>query len=257
MDETRYLISDASKHLGVESHVLRYWEEELGMHISRNELGHRYYSEKDIHTLECVKELKNQGFQLRAIKLIMPEMINRNSKGNQVEVLQGELEMEESMGQNNKKHTGSQLAVKEKQAEVQIQTDDKMEQFQEIMYRIISKAIADNNQAVGQSVGDTVSKQLMETMPAEVAKKVSGNLSKNISKEVSRDVVNALSSQMKAREKKQEAHYKQLDQMIRNTQKARKEVAAAAEPKRKKPVTKQKKRESLFGKVKRRKYRLS
>lgn len=45
MNETRYLISDASKQLKVEPHVLRYWEEELNMPIKRNELGHRYYLE--------------------------------------------------------------------------------------------------------------------------------------------------------------------------------------------------------------------
>ena len=31
MDEVRYLISDASKKVDVETHVLRYWEEELGI----------------------------------------------------------------------------------------------------------------------------------------------------------------------------------------------------------------------------------
>ena len=31
MSETHYLISDASKKVDVESHVLRYWEEELEM----------------------------------------------------------------------------------------------------------------------------------------------------------------------------------------------------------------------------------
>ena len=33
------LISDASRMLGVESHVLRYWEEELNIVIPRNEWG--------------------------------------------------------------------------------------------------------------------------------------------------------------------------------------------------------------------------
>ncbi len=33
MSETHYLISDASKKVDVESHVLRYWEEELEMNI--------------------------------------------------------------------------------------------------------------------------------------------------------------------------------------------------------------------------------
>jgi deoxyribose-phosphate aldolase len=32
----------------VESHVLRYWEEELHLPIKRNELGHRYYTKEDV-----------------------------------------------------------------------------------------------------------------------------------------------------------------------------------------------------------------
>ena len=41
------LISDAAKQVKVESHVLRYWEEELHLPIKRNELGHRYYTKED------------------------------------------------------------------------------------------------------------------------------------------------------------------------------------------------------------------
>ena len=37
MADTHYLISDASRKVDVESHVLRYWEEELEMNIPRNE----------------------------------------------------------------------------------------------------------------------------------------------------------------------------------------------------------------------------
>ena len=39
MDEVHYLISDASKKVDVEAHVLRYWEEELELTIPRNESG--------------------------------------------------------------------------------------------------------------------------------------------------------------------------------------------------------------------------
>ena len=46
--EKGYMISDASKMLEVENHVLRYWEEELELPIPRNELGHRYYRESEI-----------------------------------------------------------------------------------------------------------------------------------------------------------------------------------------------------------------
>ena len=43
--EKRFGISDAARQVGVEAHVLRYWEDELGLAIPRNGQGHRYYRE--------------------------------------------------------------------------------------------------------------------------------------------------------------------------------------------------------------------
>lgn len=68
MNETGYQISEAAKRTQVEAHVLRYWEEELALPIGRNEMGHRYYTEKDIQTFLYIKELKKKGLQLRAIR---------------------------------------------------------------------------------------------------------------------------------------------------------------------------------------------
>ena len=68
MSETHYLISDASKKVDVESHVLRYWEEELEMNIPRNEMGHRYYTDFHIRLFKQIKELKEKGYQLKAIR---------------------------------------------------------------------------------------------------------------------------------------------------------------------------------------------
>ena len=42
MEKVRYMISDAANMVQVESHVLRYWEEELELTVPRKELGHRY-----------------------------------------------------------------------------------------------------------------------------------------------------------------------------------------------------------------------
>ena len=39
MGDVHYMISEAAKHVGVESHVLRYWEEELDLPIGRTEMG--------------------------------------------------------------------------------------------------------------------------------------------------------------------------------------------------------------------------
>ena len=66
-----YLISDASRKVEVESHVLRYWEDELKLPVKRNELGHRYYTEEDIPEFQETKTLKEQGLQLKAIRMIL------------------------------------------------------------------------------------------------------------------------------------------------------------------------------------------
>ena len=71
MEEQKYLISDAARIVKVEAHVLRYWEEELELPIGRTELGHRYYTRENIETFQKVKDLKEKGLQLKAIKTIL------------------------------------------------------------------------------------------------------------------------------------------------------------------------------------------
>ena len=71
MGEVRFMISEAAKQVNVESHVLRYWEEELDLTIGRTEMGHRYYTKDDIqrfaeniayestHLIDRIKRKKN------------------------------------------------------------------------------------------------------------------------------------------------------------------------------------------------------
>lgn len=72
--EKRFTISDAAKQLSLEAHVLRYWELELGLQISRNPQGHRFYVQEDIALLEDIKQLKEQGFQLKALKSVLSDI---------------------------------------------------------------------------------------------------------------------------------------------------------------------------------------
>ena len=132
MSETRYMISDASKLIDVEAHVLRYWEEELELSIPRNEMGHRYYTEENIRLFRNIKELKEQGVQLKAIKGILPELGN------------GDL----------------QIGAVRTAAD----PEEKMFQFQTIMSRLISEALEDNTEQLGKEisiqVGDHVIKEM-------------------------------------------------------------------------------------------------
>ena len=61
----KYSIKDAAHRINVESHVLRYWEEELSLDIPRNELGHRYYGEEQMKQLQGIQMLKEKNFSLQ------------------------------------------------------------------------------------------------------------------------------------------------------------------------------------------------
>ena len=54
------MISDAAAAVNVETHVLRYWEDELGLLVPRNEMGHRYYTRENIQEFQKIKELKEK-----------------------------------------------------------------------------------------------------------------------------------------------------------------------------------------------------
>ena len=71
MEKKEYSVSEAVRLIGVESHVLRYWEEELQVEIRRTSQGHRIYSQENIETFCMVKELKEYGLQLKAIRYLL------------------------------------------------------------------------------------------------------------------------------------------------------------------------------------------
>ena len=75
MDDTHYSISEAGKLVGVESHVLRYWEDELQLNIPRNGKSHRYYTGLHIRLFQKIKELKEKGYQLKAIEQVLNKML--------------------------------------------------------------------------------------------------------------------------------------------------------------------------------------
>lgn len=83
MGEVRYMISEASKRVNVETHVLRHWEEELGLKIGRTEMGHRYYTEEDVRLFNCIKELKEQGMLLKELKDLIPDMLRAKARANE------------------------------------------------------------------------------------------------------------------------------------------------------------------------------
>lgn len=186
MNDTRYMISDASKLVDVEAHVLRYWEEELELPIGRNEMGHRYYTEEDIRLFRNIKELKDRGVQLKAVKMLLPDLEKGDTEISHLLARADGLSLT----------TDSQAAARE----------EKMQQFQCIMSRLISEALEDHTERMGVEIGSQVSDQVIKEM----------------------DYL------LRMKEEREDERFRRLDETIRSSQKARKERAIFGEEEKKK-----------------------
>ncbi len=215
MSDKRYMIKEAAKQILVEPHVLRYWEEELDLNINRNEMGHRYYTDKDISVLGTVRDLKNQGILLKVIKSIIPDIYedkpfdlnmlikfkNEIDKNTVTPVVIEEVEKQE------KAKEGKLIEMPRPK---NLSNVDKMQQFQEIMTKIVSNALKENTKVMSEEI------------------------EKNVSDEVIDKVIKQMEYLNRETDEKEEERYRKLDETIRELQRARMEAAATQIDTRKK-----------------------
>ena len=201
MDEVHYLISDASKKVDVEAHVLRYWEEELELDIPRNEMGHRYYTDLHIRLFKQVKNLKEKGYQLKAIKHALNQVLKKDGKA------QGELsdeilerDMNAALKEFKEEDNTTTLSTVKGDGVSVVAMEEKMEQFQQIMNLIIGRALEVNNEKLSQDISCLVN----EKMGKE------------------------LELLFQASDQKEEERFRQLDETLRSYQKGGQAEAAAA-----------------------------
>jgi DNA-binding transcriptional MerR regulator len=209
VDEIRYMISEASKRIDVEAHVLRYWQKELELPISRNEMEQRYYKEADIELLKKVKNLKEQGFQLKAIKMLLSNIDKTDlhtfdaelrqqekQEGKVIKMLQEEIQL--------KSEDGTSLITEESIGVIEDRSS-KMGQFKTLMNQIVLSALKENNGVLTQEIGNNVAD----------------------------GVIKEMSYLMRLQEEKEEERYKKFDSTLRDYQKSRSMVAASVDGKNK------------------------
>lgn len=132
-----YLISDASKKVEVESHVLRYWEDELKLPVKRNELGHRYYTEEDIMEFQEIKKLKEQGLQLKAIRMIL-----KNGKLTRLPDIE------------------KMVPAAQSEALPEKETAEKAKRLEYLMKKLISEAVQESNERFYEELSEKLMKEL-------------------------------------------------------------------------------------------------
>ena len=159
MEKVRYMISDAARILALEQHVLRYWEDELQLDIPRNEMGHRYYTDENIKELMRIKELRSQGYQLKAIRMYLKKerQIAKKEKENSA----FSEDMDGFVTLTNAKELG---LCPEPAGELEDVPQDgariKLEQFKVLMSEIIAEAMRDNNELLTTHVEERILKEM-------------------------------------------------------------------------------------------------
>lgn len=81
MHKLYYSISEISKIVDEETHILRYWEKEFGqLSPKKNRAGNRTYSQRDLLIIKMIKDLiRNEKLSLRGAKEKLNRMLSNNS----------------------------------------------------------------------------------------------------------------------------------------------------------------------------------
>lgn len=187
MGEVRFMISEAAKQVQVESHVLRYWEDELGLEIGRTDMGHRYYTEDDIQLFRCIQKLKDEGMMLKDLKPLIPKLTATKRK----------LE-EKKQHPTDTDLDPQQLTppIEHDIAPAEVIPVTQLEQVRNLIGDVLTEVVTANNHV----------------------------LEKNISRKITDDVVREVDYLFQANDRREEEHYRKLDTLIRQQQANRKEM---------------------------------
>ena len=190
MEDTIYYISEASKKVQVEPHVLRYWEDELQLEIKRNEMGHRCYTQKDIETFSRIRLLKEQGLQLKAIRLVLQE--DNGSLEEKVEDMVMKKAKKYMVTMSKGKETVVEMPREELQEyeETEDEKTKKAARLQYLLQHMVTEAVKSANQEMCTEIKESILKEL----------------DYQFSQQEERD---------EAHWKQEEEHYRKIDEMIR------------------------------------------
>lgn len=208
----------------VETHVLRYWEEELQLPIKRNEMGHRYYTEQDISRLREIKVLKEQGLQLKAIRTVLDKA--------EEEAKQAEGKDAMESRKNVVREAEQEAAMSKAQKYMVTLSKDKsvtVESKQEVLPEYPLKEDEKNQKAARLQY-------LLQHMITEAVK----SANRELCTEVKESILKEMDYQFRMQEerdeerwKKEEEHYRKIDEMIRQRHKPKEKLGIG---KRKSPI---------------------
>ena len=181
MTQTMYSIKEAAKELGVETHALRYWEEELELSIGRNAQGRRIYTEENMQTFKRIKAWKEEGLRLKAIKQLIHQGERRIIMYRPKDMADSVVEVAPATNAD-------------------IEKAEKSKRLQELLKQFIAESIRESNA------------ELLQMMKEGLLKELDYQFRLQEEREAERE---------KVRIEMEDAHFKQLDENLRNAMEKR------------------------------------
>ena len=235
MTKETYLINEVAKEVHVESHVLRYWEEELNIPITRNQQGHRIYTQEDIERFVQIKNLKDQGLQLKAVKLVLNQLEESESeevdmkrdnpfeqkhftkinKDGEMKVIQikemKSLDKRENVPHNWKNEYRNELTVKRKEEIVKNEQEqqEKLARMQYLLQKLIADAVRSNNQMLINELSEQMRENICKEMDYQFRLLEEHEEERETARQEREE------ERERARRMAEEEHYKRIDTMLR------------------------------------------
>lgn len=210
MVKETYLINEAAKEVHVESHVLRYWEEELDLPIKRNEQGHRIYTQEDIDRFLKIKNLKDKGLQLKAVKSVLSsdnpfaqKQLTKLSK-----TVQDNVPEEPKKNMIEIKSIKSLMKQKNEVSQTQNVSMSAEEQTQRLQY-LFQKLIKDAVEANNEELSERLVARISESVRDDVCKELDYQFRLLEERGEERE-----SSRISEENKRNEEYYRRIDELL-------------------------------------------
>lgn len=187
-DKDFLTVKDVAEMLETEAYVLRFYEKELNLEIRRNSKGHRMYTIEDVEMFRKVQDMREQGFQLKAIEGIMHDS-NQEAK--------------ESYRQLSSVQLAPTIPLKKSSImsiDITDADNEKVRQFSGMMKDVFRQALVEH------------SEESKLEIKAEIKEEVKNVVDEQINK----------FQELQAA--KDEEYYRKLDETMREVQKMRKEM---------------------------------
>ncbi|MGN0367642.1 MAG: helix-turn-helix domain-containing protein [Wujia sp.] len=194
-------IKEAAAKLHVEAYVLRYWEDELGLTIKRNNQGHRYYDERDIRMFEGIKEMKEKGLMLKDIRDAIAK--TKDAQGRKIDRREQPQQSIHKIEGDTMVERMEQVVEQKRETEEKV-VDFKQAHLQAVMNKVIATALRENKDIITSS----------------------------IKQEITTDVMRQFDAVMREQEEREEQRYRKLDAALREIQQSNLEVAATSHRRR-------------------------